>query len=282
MKRDSSHNRETSVSTPADPEINNSGKIKVRAATSEDIKRLVEIDLECFDDSYGDEPPPFEEIHEMLESRRNVIGDLMVVGELDGTIEGFMTCQVTDTHINDYTSWEETTDNGYLTTTHNPEGRYFYVVNMTVTEKGSAVNLSDFLIANLYSSFVEQRKESVLLLSRIPDFRQWLAENNIIFEDLEPSEQDKVADEYMRATTVVEGREVAYDRILRRMVREGSKPVKAIREGFQDPPSHNYGVLCTYEGPIPRSIRHNRITSKIAGKALRFASQHPAILKKFL
>lgn len=279
MKRDISPVKETSSSPKAEREYKPT--VKVRPATPEDIHRLVEIDFECFDDAYREDPPSYDELYERFATRQQVIGDLLVVGEVDGQVEGSMACQVTDKHVDDFTSWEESTDDGYLTNTHDPDGRYFYVVNLAVTERGSEVGLSDLLVANLYGSFLEQRKESVLLLSRIPELNQWLVENGIDFENLNPEEQDEVVAEYVNATTVSDGKEVAYDRILRRMIRQGSTPVKPIRNGFQDPPSHNYGVLCTYEGPVPLAIRRNRLASKMAGKALKFASNHPDLLKRF-
>ncbi len=277
MKRYTSPAKEFST----DHEVEQRGKVRIRPATPGDIARLVEIDFECFNDAYREDPPSYEELYERFAARQQAIGELLVVGEIDGQVEGSMACQATDKYIDEFTSWEECTDNGRLTTTHDPEGRYFYVVNLAVTDRGSEVGLSNQLVANLYGRFVEQRKESVLMLSRIPDLGQWLEENGIDFETLEPEEQDKIVDIYVNTTTIIGGREVAYDTILRRMIRQGSKPVKAVREGFQDPPSHNYGVLCTYEGPIPKAIRRNRIASKMAGRALKFASQHPDLLKRF-
>lgn len=266
----------------ADGEHEYTPKIDIRLATPQDLDRLVEIDLECFEDAYREDPPSFEEMHERFSSRQRIAGDLMVVGEVNGRIEGTMACQVTDKRIEDFTSWEETTDNGYLTTTHNPSGKFFYVINLAVTPKGSEVNLSDFLVTNMYGRFVEQRKEATLLLSRIPDLSKWLQENNVEFERLTTLEQDALATEYLSATKIVEGKEVPYDGILHRMIREGSRPVRAVREGFQDPPSHNYGVLCTYEGPIPLKLRRNKVISKLAGRALIFASEHPTIMREML
>ena len=280
MNKFSTQRKESSGSRLAGAEFETKPEIKIRLATPQDIERLVEIDLECFEDAYRDDPPSFEEMRERFDSRQRIAGELMLVGEVDDKIEGTMACQATDKEIEDFTSWEETTDNGYLTTTHNPDGRFFYVINLAVTPRGSEVNLSDFLVTNMYGRFVEQRKEATLLLSRIPDFSKWLEENNIEFDSLDPTEQDLLATGYLSATKIVEGKEVTYDGILRRMIREGSKPVRAVREGFQDPPSHNYGVLCIYEGPIPLALRRNKIVSKLAGKALIFASQHPAIVQK--
>lgn len=255
-------------------------KPSVRAATQEDIARLVDIDLECFDDVYADTPPTSQDIHEMLTDRLGMARDLMIVGEVNGRIEGFMTCQVTDKEPEDFVTWDETTDRGHLLTTHDANGKYFYIVNMTVTPEGSESHVGDMLIANMYGRFIEYQKEKAQLLSRIPQFSRWILEREINFEELDPADQDQLAESYLTATTTRNGKEVLYDGMLRRYGYAGAKPIKLVRDGFSDPASHDYGVLCVVENPLPKMVRRNKIATKLAGGAIRALSQKPNIVKK--
>ncbi len=252
----------------------------VRVATHDDIDRLVEIDLLCFDDVYGDQPPTSEDVHVMLTDRLNAAGELMVVGEVGGQVEGFMTCQITDKGPEDFITWEETTDNGHITGTHNPDGSSLYIVNMTVTPVGSEAGIGDMLIANMYGRFIERRKDSAQLLSRIPQFSKWLLEQEVEFSGLTEAEQDALAEDYIHATKPGKnGKPILYDGMLRRYGYAGAKPVKVIRNGFPDPVSHDYGVLCVVENPLGRA-RHNRVAASLAGKAIKYLSQKPTIVQK--
>ncbi len=255
-------------------------KPSVREAAPHDIPRLVEIDLEGFADVYDVNPVDRDNIHSMLEARQEVAGPLMVVGEIDGKIEGFMTCQRTNITPEELRSWDETTNHGTLTGTHNPIGRNFYVVNLTVTEKGSEYNLSDQLIARMYGRFLEIQGEKAYLLSRMPQFAQWLAEQGITFEDLSDDNQDELAWDYTGAAKVVAGKKRLYDGMLHRYSTFGAKPLKILRDGFTDPASHNYSVLCVVENPLPPIAKRSTIVSCLAGKSLSLVANHPFFLSK--
>lgn len=260
-------------------QMGKNNKPRVREATQSDIPRLVDIDLMCFDDVYGDTPPPRAEVGDMLTDRLKAAGKLMIVGSIDNQVEGFMTCQITDKRPGDFVDWDTTTDKGHITGTHNPEGDSFYIVNMTVTPQGSDSNLGDMLIANMYGRFIEHRKDTAQLLSRIPQFTRWLQESNIDFDALSDVEQDELADAYTREKKVNDkGREVLYDGMLRRYGYAGAKPVKVVRDGFKDPASQDYGVLCVVDNPLPKVIRHNKVASAVIGRTLRSVSQRPSIV----
>lgn len=252
----------------------------VREARPEDIERLVEIDLECFADVYDSHPTSPQEIHSMLLKRQGIAKELMIVGEVDGIIEGFMTCQRTNITAETLRTWEETTNNGTLIGTHNPSGRNFYVVNLTVTRKGSEHGLSDQLIAKLYGKFLEIQGEKAYLLSRIPQFSQWLEDQSINFEGLDPNTQDALVNEYLNITKMVNGKRRFYDGMLERYAAVGARPIRALRDGFIDPASKNYSVLCVVENPLPTRVKKSRTGSLLAGKAIGLASKHPSILRK--
>ena len=252
----------------------------VREARPEDMPRLVEVDLECFQDVYEANPVDPQEIQAMLETRQSIAKDLMVVGEIDGSIEGFMTCQRIGHEADQIKSWEETTNSGTLVGTHIPTGKNFYIVNLTVTDKGTEHDLSDQLIARLLGRFLEIQGEETYLLSRMPQFSQWLEESQIDFESLSDDVQDEFAQEYIGATKTVEGKEYLYDGMLRRYGEFGAKPVTVLRDGFVDPASHNYSVLCVFKNPLPEKLKRSRLVSRLAGLAVRYAANHPKVLSR--
>lgn len=255
-------------------------KPRVREARPEDIARLVEIDIELFQDVYEQNPKSTDDIHEMLVLRQAIAGNLMVVGEIDGQIEGFMTCLRTDKDDTQIRSWEETTNDGTLVGAHQPDGKNFYIVNLTATSKGSEHNLSDQLIARLFGRLLEAQVDKAYLLSRIPQFSQWTTEQEIIFEDLSEDEQDLLAETYAQATKIIDGKEYFYDGMLRRYAGSGAKPVAVLRDGYGDPASHNYSVLCVFENPLPDVLKRSRTLSVIAGYAVRRAANHPGIIER--
>lgn len=265
---------------PGNRQFEKKSKSRVREAKPEDIARLVDIDLECFKDVYKENPVSADDIHAMLAARQAIAGNLMVVGEIDGRIEGFMTCLRTDRDYTQVTSWEETTNHGTLVGAHAPEGKNFYIVNLTTTEKGSEYDLSDQLIARLLGRFLEAQANEVYLLSRIPQFSQWVVEQQLDFEGLPIEAQDELAERYVYMTKVVEGKERLYDGMLQRYAESGARPVAVLRDGFGDPASHNYSVLCIFNNPLPERLKANHIVSKVAGLAVRLAANHPKILNK--
>ncbi len=238
----------------------------IRTARSSDIDRLVELEFETFEDVYETYPADPEEVRTMIETRLGVIEDLMIVGEVNGVIEGVMACQRTNKDASQIVSWEETTDNGMLTRTHIPTGKNFYIVNLAISKKGSDQNLSDRLIAMMMGRFIEQQGEEAQLLSRIPQFSQWLEEQHIDFDSLTIAQQDILAEQYVGTTKVVDGRERRYDGVLQRYMDAGVKPVAVLRDSYTDPSSRNYEVLCTFENPLPDVLKRNRMVSALAGK----------------
>jgi hypothetical protein len=80
-------------------------------------------------------------------------------------------------------------------------------------------------------------------------------------------------------TKTIHGTERLYDGVLRRYVEFGVKPVCVLRDSYNDPSSHNYEVLCIFKNPLPETLRRNRIISRLAGRAILYASHHPDLLR---
>lgn len=250
----------------------------VREARYEDIDRLVELEFETFHDVYERRPVDPESVRSMMLTRLSIAQELMIVGEVDGVIEGVMACQRTNHTADEVKSWEETTNNGTLVGTHIPDGKNFYIVNLAISKKGTEHELFDQLTARMIARFVEVRCHEAQLLSRIPQFAQWLIEQGIEFDTLNQDEQDALAEKYVTARKIIDGKERLYDGMLRRYVEFGVKPVSVLRDGYNDPSSHNYEVLCIFKNPLPESLKRSRIVSRLASRVIRYASEHPALL----
>ena len=254
---------------------------RVRETVPRDIDRLVEIEFETFHDVYNAKPADPEQVRAMIATRLTIIQDLMIVGEVDGVIEGVMASQRTNHTVHDVKSWEETTNNGTLVGTHVPDGRNLYVVNLAVTQKGVASKISDQLIASTIGKLIEAGCDEAQLLSRIPQFSQWLDEQRIDFHSLSVEEQDRLAELYVNSTKIVDGKVRRYDGLLQRYMDVGVKPRAVLRDSYTDPSSLNYEVLCTYDNPLPQRLQKSRPAAILAGKALQFAANHPSLLSKF-
>lgn len=251
----------------------------VREARYEDIDRLVELEYETFHDVYEGGTFDARAVRNMMLTRLSIAQELMIVGEVDGVVEGVMACQRSNKGADDVKSWEETTNNGTLVGTHVPDGKNFYIVNLAITKRGTEHKLFDQLTARMISRFVEVRGEEAQLLSRIPQFSQWLIEQGIDFAALDNDAQDALANHYVTVTKMIDGKERLYDGVLRRYVEFGVKPVSVLRDSYNDPSSHNYEVLCIFKNPLPETLKRNRIISRLAGRAIRYASNHPDLLR---
>lgn len=251
----------------------------VREARADDIDRLVEVELETFRDVYESRPVNPQTIRQMITTRLETAGDLMVVGEVDGVIEGVAAAQRTNKEVESITSWESSTNFGTLRGTHEPGGKYLYVVNLAVTGRGSAAALGDRLIARLVAIGVAGQVQEAHLLSRMPQFRKWLAEHRIPFGSLSITQQDQIAADYVAATRVVDGREQLYDGLLQRYADIGGRFRRILRNGYEDPPSLNYSVVCTVANPLPLPWRRSRILSRVVAAVFVYASNHPWLLR---
>lgn len=251
----------------------------VREARYEDIDRLVELEFETFHDVYDGGTFDANSVRNMMLTRLSIAQELMIVGEVDGRVEGVMACQRYNKGADDVKSWEETTNSGTLVGTHVPDGKNFYIVNLAITKKGTEHNLFHKLTFRMMARFVEARGEEAQLLSRIPQFSQWLIEQGIDFATLGYDEQNAWANQYVTVTKMINGKERLYDGVLRRYVEFGVKPVSVLRDSYNDPSSHNYEVLCIFKNPLPESLKRSRIISRLAGRAIRYALNHPGLLK---
>lgn len=258
-------------------------KTVVRDASIEDIGRLAEIDLLMFENAYGSGKPEVESVEEMLTHRlENVMGSngAMIVCEVDGVIEGFATYFKTGKLWDDFKTWEDMTNEGTLDEVVDPESRYAYVANMTVTPKGSEQRAMQKIMARMFAEAIREDIIYGFFVSRIPQFTQWLNERGVDFKETAEEELDSLAHTYITETRVSPKnteKVEPYDYELRTYQRAGFEMGKLVKGGFSDEESLNYGV--TFKVPVPlagkpKPIRH------IAARALSAVSRSTTLASK--
>lgn len=242
----------------------------VRTAREEDIDRLVDIDLEAFDSSYGEAAPDRSEVTEMFRRRLANAGRWMVVVEKDGQVEGFATAFRTDKPVDQFVSWEESTNNGTLDDRVNPEGKYAYVANMTVNREAGVSSAMDALLLSLMANVIEEGGvEHAYFEARMPGFAEWAATK----QDTSNSDIHALAREYADSRRE-DGKRIDWQ--LRMYEGLGYELRRLVPDAFSDAASLDYGAL--FKAAIPAVARAPRPVRQAAAGVMRFVSRHPRIL----
>ncbi len=264
-------------------------ELKVRQATEQDIERLAEIDLARFKKAYGENPPSKDEVEAMFAKRLQNANGWMFVAEVGGQIEGFVTGFRTGKPHEEFVSWEDSTADGTLDGKVDSDGRYAYVVNMTINPSAMKLGGETALIANLMANAIRDGVEYGYFVSRMPFFNRWIQnkiKNGAITEvDLEDNEHlQKLAEAYVAEMRVDKnGKQVRRDHELRMYEEAGFRLGRVVSGGFQDKASMNFGVICIADippkNPILRRIKPLRLG---LSSALRLMSKRPKLLEKVL
>lgn len=269
------------LSQPTGIDAERPGKSHVRRAEERDLDRLAEIDLMMFDKAYGQDVPKHSEVKEMMARRLGNIkdgGGGMFVCEVDGEVNAFATYFRTNKPWEEFTTWEDTTNNGTLDGVVEPEGRYAYVVNMTVAPRASKVRGMQKVVANMFASAITEGLEYGYFVSRIPQLTQWMQEKGIDYTTRSPEELDALAAEYITTTTISrKGKEEPYDYELRTYLRSGFKEGSLVKGGFSDEESLNYGVTFRVDTPLTNLPRPFR---RIAAAGLSLAARSTKLAGK--
>ncbi len=256
-------------------------KSRIRDAEERDLDRLVELDLMMFDKSYGSSKPPVHEVRDMLAKRMKNVADgrgKMIVCEVDGEVSGFGTYFRTNKPWEEFTTWEESTSDGTLEGVTDPEGKYAYVVNMTVAPKGSKVRGMQKIMANLVADGLKNGVEYGYFVSRIPQLTEWLSAQGIDYRSTSEDELDRWAAKYIDTRAISKkGKEEAIDYELRAYERLGFERGKLVKGGFSDEESLSYGV--TYKAPVPFSSQP-KFVRKMVAFALTTAARSTRIADK--
>jgi hypothetical protein len=276
------------IEVGAKPERERVPDFKVREAALADIPEIVDVDMKSFAKVYKEYGETEDELRDRLttnfEGRFNLVGGYwMPVLEKDGKIVGFMTSCPTSKDPEDFKSWEETTDNGTLHNTYNPDGRNVYVVTLSVLPEGTPGK--DMLYANQIGKMLEGPYDKGFFESRMPGFRLWAVrkarESGTRLNALSEEERNAYAEEYFTTKITDEkGKQVPLDPLLRLYERIGCKLLKVVPDAYEDAPSMNYGVVCVYDGEklfdgsdLPVALPDNKLTRKLFGKLLQHASR---------
>lgn len=276
-------------------EIEKSPKFTLRMARQDDIDAIVDVDIRSFDGVYSSYDQGEDELRADLRqkfSRRlEMVGsDWMPVLERDGEIVGFMTCCPTNKTPEEFESWEQTTNNGTLEGTYDPDGKNIYVVTLSVLPEGSPAK--DMLYADQIGKMLQKGYNLAFFESRLPGLKAWMKESKGLSTDeklASLSEEDKrrFADEYFSLKTEVRSKEVRQDRLIRLYERIGCACLRVVPDAYKDDESLNFGVVCVYDGAklfdgsdLPVKLPQNRTTRWIFGTILQKVAHSPKLTRK--
>lgn len=223
-------------------------KIKVREGRIDDLEGMLLVEEEAW-------PKGLRASREMYESRLKTFPQGTFVAEAGGKIEGVVVTEILNSDlINHIRTWDETTDNGYIRNTHNPEGNTIYGVNLSVSSRAQK-RVAIALLEAIEKLIIKYNLKQGLLGGRIPGFakyfKQYCQKKNLSSvsdnEVIGYKQRDKVAEEYIWTTTS-HGR--ALDPEIDFYKKRDFKPIKLLPGYIEDPQSLNYGVLFLWSNPF--------------------------------
>ncbi len=282
----------TETDVASAPEVDIKPLPKIREYHSSDLDDIVNLDMESFRKVYSEYDKPVDEIRQELRtqfaSRIERTGSQWVhilEDENSGKILGFLMSCPTSKKPEDFESWENTTDNGTLESTFDPNGENIYVVSLTMASNTFNKGYPDLLYAHLAAKGVELGYSRAFFEARLPGLKRWVQrqcdESNVDFETLTKKDKDQFAEKYFNLKKIdKKGREVPYDPLIRSFSNLGCEFTKVTADAYKDEPSMNYGVVTTFENPLPQHLRPVKPIRHVASSAIKFASNHPSLLKK--
>jgi hypothetical protein len=262
---------------------------RTRRANKDDIDAMVDLDLKGFQTVYQEYGKDQEELRAELrgkfEGRMSKIDlDWVRIAEENGKPCGFIMSCPTAKSPEDFVSWEETTDNGTLENTYNPDGPYIYVVSLTMPRPESGQSPKNMLFVDQIGKLMQKGYKAGYFESRLPGLRNWMAERCVEtgqdFSQLTDQEKFELASEYTTTKVEVNGKQVLLDPHLRMYRSIGCKLLQLVPDAYQDGPSMNFGVVAVYENPLPPSIRKNRVARNVAGSLVRMAGKSHGVVKR--
>ncbi|OGL25977.1 hypothetical protein A3E49_02480 [Candidatus Saccharibacteria bacterium RIFCSPHIGHO2_12_FULL_49_19] len=260
----------------------------VRSARHEDIEQLVDVDLLAFRSVYRYyDIPPDElktELLDKFKQRYDRVGNKWItVLERDNKIVGFLMACPTSKPPEEFISWEDTTDNGTLKNTYDRNGQFLYVVSLSVTSEGSKLAGQDMLMVDLISKIIEGNYLAYFE-SRLPGLKRWMLgrcrEDGQQIDSLGERQKQEYAEEYFRLNTNLSPGEKPIDPLLKILHDMGSYFSRLVPNAYQDELSMNYGVVATYESPLPSFVRRSPTLRKGIALAVRSISKSNYLTQK--
>jgi hypothetical protein len=269
-------------------------KFGIRPSTAEDIDAMVEIDMRAFSKVYAGyettEDQQREHLREMFAGRFDMIGGkwMPVVTQRneagEDEVVGFMHCCPTNKEPSKFVSWEETTNNGKLDTLYDEDGKNVYVVSLSMDPKVKGQRGQNSLFMQQIGTFIGEGMDTAFFESRMPGLRGWVErrcrteERDI--ETLDEAEKLALAQEYFSSTRTRKGKEVPLDSLLKVYAGAGCNLLQVLPDAYKDEPSMNFGVLCTFENPLPDWARKSRLLSGAIGGVMKLAAKSSWITRK--
>jgi len=265
-------------------------KITTRSAEMADVEEMVNIDLKAFSSVYSnygkDEDELRAELREKFTHRMELVGGQFIkVAERDGEMVGFIACCPTSENPENFRSWEESTNNGTLNGTYDPDGKNLYIVSLSMIAKGSAELAQNMLFGNILSELVKGDFDLAYFESRVPGLRRWMRNQSKIlgleFSSLSDSQKDEFARQYFMLKKEKDGKLVPKDKLLEIYDSAGCRFVDIYRDAYQDELSMNYGVLAIFDNPVPERARKIPVVRKLASVAITGAAKSNYLMGKY-
>lgn len=251
-----------------------------------DLPEIVDIDLRTFNKVYQgydrDLRSMRDELLDKFAKRFDNIGGKSTPVVLNrGKIVGFMMGCQTHREPQDFTTWEEMTDNGTLQSTYSAEGRNIYIATLSIVPEHSSTAAKSMLFTAQVARIILNDADQAFFESRLPGLRSWAERHcrrrGVRLGELSGVETTALAQTYLNLTHTLNGRTVPYDRLLRIYHEAGCKFVKLVAGAYQDHPSMDYGVLTVFPNPLPSWARRRRVVRNLIGGSLRLIAQSPMI-----
>jgi hypothetical protein len=254
-------------------------ELKVREATLDDIDRLADIDLLLFKRAYGNKPPEKEGVVDMLTKRLENNPGWMLLAEVNGEIEGFVSAFRTNKPIEEFVSWEDSTADGTLEGRVDPDGKYGYVTNMTIKHEAVELGAEEMLLANLVAKGIEEGVEYAYFVSRMPHFKRW-ADEQIKFGAIDSVDEGNVQELAEKYFNLRNDDNKRYDPQLRMYESFGYKLEKLVGNAFEDDASYDFGVVCKAQISPNEAVRRIKPIRKAAAFALKQVAKRPKLIRR--
>ena len=205
----------------------------VRDAEVADVQQIVGLDARCYGEitEYQTDDPSGM----FTERIRNAPGYFWIA-EVNGVVEGLLSCQPTVLRPELFDSWEQCTGNGTFAGTLDLNSPVVYVAALTVSPVGSSLGITDRLLIHALGIGIERGKNLAFFSARMPGYHRYADHMS--------------AEAYASARRVRRGADVALDPQIRFYEQLGLKKHRVVENGFvADWKSCGYAVLFT--APIP-------------------------------
>lgn len=203
-------------------------KFIFRPAIISDISGLLELEKSAWGENGAS--------RNQLISRIETFSNGNIIAIYDQKIVGYLSFEYVDNVAKlPHFSWDEISDNGFMTKSHRPNGNYMYGVNLSVHKSMSGQQLGFGLTLQAWAEMILTNKLGVFMGSRMPGYRNYKKHNPEI-----------TAEEYVKLKRNGKTR----DPELRMYEKDGFCIVKVLPNYFPDPQSENYGVLLYRKNPF--------------------------------